>query len=238
MIIAISQPTFLPWLGYFNLIAAADVFVVLDTVQFEKQSWQSRNRVRTTQGEIQWLSVPVSSQPLNSPIRDIRIAQNPLGWRRKQVKTIQQHLCRAPFLKEAEALYQTILGDTASHCMLAEMNIDFIQAVTHALGLDTRLIRCSELPVGGTRAGLLLDVCRHFGADTYLSNAGSAVYLEASRDEFAAAGVKIVYQQWPHPEYKQTGAGFVSHLSCIDAVACLGVDAASAAVKKNLCSPC
>jgi hypothetical protein len=238
MIVAISQPTFLPWLGYFNLIAMADIFVLLDTVQFEKQSWQSRNRVRTTQGEIQWLSVPVSDQPLSTPIRDIRIAPNPLGWRRKQVKTIEQHLRRAPFLKEAESLYQTILDESAAHILLAEMNIDFIKSVTHALGLGTQLIRCSELPVSGARADLLLDVCRHFGAVTYLSNAGSSVYLEASRKEFAAAGVKIVYQQWLHPEYTQTGAGFVSHLSCIDALACMGIDAASASVKKSISSPC
>jgi hypothetical protein len=238
MIIAISQPTFLPWLGYFNLIATADIFVLLDTVQFERQSWQSRNRVRTIQGEIQWLSVPVSDQPLSTQIRDIRIAPNPPGWRRKQVRTIEQHLSRAPFLKEAESLYQTILDDSAAHSLLAEMNIAFIQAVTHALGLGTRLIRCSELPVSGTRADLLLDVCRHFGAVTYLSNAGSSVYLEASREEFAAAGVKIVYQQWLHPEYAQTGTGFVSHLSCIDAVACMGVSAASASVKGSLLPLC
>ncbi len=234
MTVAISQPTFLPWLGYFNLIATADVFVLLDTVQFEKQSWQSRNRVRTTQGEVQWLSVPVSDQPLSTPIQDIRIAPNPPGWRRKQVKTIEQHLRRAPFFKEAEALYQTILGDTAAQTLLADLNIDFIHAVTQALGVNTKLVRCSELPVSGGRADLLLDVCRHFGASTYYSNAGSSVYLEASRPEFAAAGVNIVYQSWPHPEYVQTGAGFVSHLSCIDAIACMGTEAAATAVKKGL----
>jgi hypothetical protein len=234
MTVAISQPTFLPWLGYFNLIASADVFVLLDTVQFEKRSWQSRNRVRTTRGDIQWLSVPVSGQPQSTSIHDIRIAPDPPGWRRKQVKTIEQNLRRAPFFEEVEALYRTILGESATHTFLADLNIDFIHAVNRILGIDTRLVRCSELPVNGKRADLLLDVCRHFGATTYLSNVGSAVYLEASRLEFAAADMDIIYQNWPHPEYGQTGPGFISHLSCIDAIACMGSVAASAAVKNSL----
>jgi hypothetical protein len=232
--IAISQPTFLPWLGYFNLIASADVFVLLDTVQFEKRSWQSRNRVRTTQGDIQWLSVPVSSQPQSTSIRDIRIAPDPPGWRRKQVKTLEQHLRRTPFFEDAEALYQTVLGESTTHTSLADLNIDFIEAVSQKLGIDTRLVRCSALPVDGKRADLLLNVCQHLGATTYLSNAGSAVYLEASRSDFSAAGVDILYQNWPHPEYVQMGHSFISHLSCVDAIACMGGVRASAAVKKGL----
>lgn len=231
MTIAISQPTFLPWLGYFNLIAKADVFVLLDSVQFEKQSWQSRNRMRTTQGDVQWLSVPISDQSLNTPIREIRIAPNPPGWRRKQVKTIEQHLSKAPFFKESEVLYQSILGNSTTHTLLADLNIQFIQEIVQAFRLKTLLVRSSDLPVSGARAELLLNVCQHFKATTYLSNAGSSVYLEAYRPDFEGAGVNIVYQDWLHPEYKQTGVGFVSHLSCIDALANMGVEEAAMAVK-------
>jgi hypothetical protein len=231
--VAISQPTFLPWLGYFNLIASADVFVLLDTVQFEKQSWQSRNRVRTTQGDVQWLSVPVSNQPLSTPIQTIHIAPSPPGWRRKQLKTLEQHLRRTPFFEETETLYKTVLGESATHTFLADLNIEFIQATSQMLGIDTHLVRCSDLPVDGKRADFLLNICQHFGATTYLSNAGSAVYLEASRSDFSAAGVNILYQDWPHPEYSQNGPGFVSHLSCVDAIACMGGIKASAAVKRS-----
>lgn len=231
--VAISQPTFLPWLGYFNLIASADVFVLLDTVQFEKRSWQSRNRLRTPQSDIQWLSVPVSSQPQSTAICDMHIAPDPPGWRRKQVKTLEQHLRRAPFFEAAQALYQTVLGEAATHTLLADLNIEFIQATSQMLGIDTHIVRSSELPVEGKRADLLLNICQHLGATTYLSNAGSAVYLEVSRSDFSAAGVNIRYQDWPHPEYSQNGPGFVSHLSCVDAIACMGGAQASVAVKRS-----
>lgn len=234
MTIAITQPTYLPWLGYFNLVATADIFVVLDTVQFEKQSWQSRNRLRTTTGDILWLSVPVTNQPLETPVKDIKIAPNPPGWRRKQMSTFRQNLRRAPFFAKSEALAETILGDQSSDTLLADLNLSYIQAVAQALHIETRFVRCSELPVTGSRAELLLNICNHFGADRYYSNAGSSVYLEASRPDFEKAGIDLVYQQWQHPEYAQTGSGFVSHLSSLDALACMGTAAAETAVKRGL----
>jgi hypothetical protein len=230
--IAISQPTFLPWLGYFDLIARADIFVLLDIVQFEKQSWQSRNRIRTTQGHVSWLSVPVSNAPLSTLLKDVQVASSPSGWRRKQAKTIEQQLGRAPFFGQAESIYLATYSGQGFNASLADMNTRFIMAVSEALDLKTRLVRASELPVHGSRTELLLALCRHFSATTYYSNAGSAVYLETSRPRFADVGVEIVYQDWKHPEYQQVGPGFVSHLSCIDAIACLGIDATAAAVNK------
>lgn len=231
MTVAITQPTFLPWLGYFNLVATADVFVVLDTVQFEKQSWQTRNRVRTRKGEVLWLPVPVVDMPLSTLIKDIRIAPNPPTWRRKLFATLDQNLARAPFYKEARELARIVLEPDTPHELLAEMNIDFIRGVARAFGLKAQILRSSELPGEGVRADLLLGLCRHFGADRYYSNAGSSVYLEESRPMFAEAGVEIVYQQWSHPEYQQAGEGFVSHLCCLDAIACMGVEQAGASVR-------
>jgi hypothetical protein len=234
MIVAISQPTFLPWLGYFNLIAAADVFVFLDTVQFERQSWQSRNRLRTAKGDIQWLAVPVSKQPLATLVRDVAIAPNPPVWRRKMSGTIATCLGKAPFFKEAKSLADNILGDDSTFDKLADMNIRFIGDILRDFNITTRLVRSSDLPVAGHRSDLLVDICRHLGATTYYSNAGSSAYLEESRPIFREAGVSIIYQGWNHPLYKQTGPGFVSHLSCLDAIACMGTDAAAASVRTGM----
>lgn len=234
MIVAISQPTFLPWLGYFNLIATADVFVFLDTVQFERQSWQSRNRLRTAKGDVQWLPVPVSKQPLATLVRDVAIASNPPVWRRKLSGTIANCLGKAPFFEDARSLAASALGNDSAFDNLADMNIHFIGEVTRAFGIGTRLVRSSELPVAGQRADLLLDICRYLGATTYYSNAGSSVYLEESRPMFLEAGIQLTYQDWIHPVYQQTGPDFVSHLSCLDAIACMGTAAAAAAVRTGI----
>lgn len=232
MTIGISQPTFLPWLGYFNLIAQSDVFVLLDTVQFERQSWQSRNRIRTGKGELIWLSVPTEAHPLKTPLNEICVALNPPGWRRKHVKTIEQNLGRAPFFDQAQAMYRVVLGDKADQYKLADLNCDFISTVSSELGLKTRLLRASQLPVTGSRVELLLNLCRYLGASNYYSNTGSAVYLENSRADFEDAGITISYQRWEHPTYKQGGQGFVSHLSCIDAFAFFGKVNAANAVRR------
>jgi len=229
--IGISQPTFLPWLGYFNLIAQSDVFVFLDTVQFERQSWQSRNRIRTRKGEIIWLSVPTEARPLETPLKEICVALNPPGWRRKHVKTIEQNYGCAPFFDQAQEMYRDVLGDKADQFKLADLNCEFISRVCSELGLKARLLRASQLPVTGSRVELLLNLCRHVGATVYYSNAGSAVYLEESKANFEAAGITLNFQKWEHPTYKQGGHGFLSNLSCIDAIAFLGKHKAAKAVR-------
>jgi len=221
--VSITQPTYLPWLGYFNLIAKSDVFVFLDTVQFEKQSWQSRNRIRTRKGEVKWLPVPIKSHDLNTTVENIEVASNRQIWKRKQLLTLEHSFGKAPFFKEAQSLYNTILKDN-SYDLLADMNIEFIKCVVSAFGLKTKIVRCSELSVNGTQAELLLDICKYFKATQFYCNSGSSVYLESSRLDFKKEGVEITYQEWPHPEYQQSGDGFISHLSCLDAIACLGVD--------------
>lgn len=218
--IAITQPTYLPWLGYFDLVARADVFVFLDSVQFEKQSWQSRNRIRTPKGDVQWLSVPIRKQSLSTVIKDIEIAPNPPGWRGKQMKTIAANLQKAPSFADAEMALGPALGE--DHAYLAELNMAFIKQVAGELGARTQFVRASKLPCTGGRDQLLLNICNHFEADRYYSNAGSSIYLEESRSNFESQGVELVFQNWLHPTYEQHGIGFVSHLSIIDTIAAVG----------------
>lgn len=209
-------------MGYFELIARSDVFVFLDSVQFEKQSWQSRNRIRTRKGDIQWLSVPIAKAPLDTAISEIEIAPNPPGWKEKQYKTILTHLRTAPHFSEVEQMLEGHFQGSQSH--LADLNISFISTVARELGIDTELVRSSRLTSEGKKADLLLNLCEELGADHYYSNAGSAVYLEAERERFESNGIELEFQDWTHPVYDQLGRGFVSHLAVIDGLSCMGWD--------------
>lgn len=232
MIISISQPTYLPWLGYFELIQKADVFVFLDSVQFEKQSWQSRNRIKNPKGELFWLSVPVSRGSLSTPIKDIGIATERKNWSKKHLNTIKQCLSKANFFPEAECLLAECYGMNPES--LAELNIAIVKATSLRLGIETEFLRSSELGLPGRRGELLRSICQHLGATTYYSNAGSACYLEEERQLFRDVNVDLVFQGWPHPEYRQLGTDFVSHLSFVDAVANIGLEGTAEIIRSSI----
>ena len=225
MKIVITQPTCLPWLGYFQLIAEADIFVFLDTVQFERQSWQSRNKIRSLDGCVQWISTPVVSAPLSTLIKDIDLASNAAIVFRKQYKTIRQALSKAPHFPEVDDLLVEHFDVSSIPSKLADLNIRFIQKTANAMGLtSTRFVRASDLSVTGERESLLISICKELGADYYYSNAGSACYLEACRYLFQDSGIELAYQDWIHPEYTQLSYPFESHLSCVDAIASVGLE--------------
>lgn len=218
--VAITQPTYLPWLGYFQQMARADYFVFLDTVQFAHQTWQSRNRLRDIEGNVFWLTVPVASHHFGDPICDIRIAPQPRNWRRKHLNSVRTHLGGTPHLDSVMETLEAALGRYHEH--LVDLNIDLIECARQKLGLQTKILRASELQATGTRAELLLAICKELGCNHYLANAGSRSYLQVEEQRFEQAGVTIDYQCWKHPEYSQRGEDFVVNLSWLDPVCHLG----------------
>ena len=225
MKVAITQPTCLPWLGYFELIAQVDAFVFLDSVQFEKQSWQSRNKIRSNDGRLQWLSAPVMNAPLDTAIKDIDLAPNAQKIFNKQHRTIRQELGKAPYFHEAEGILSEHFDLNLATSNLADFNIRFIEKVTEALGVKpTKFFRSSALQASGHREELLIRICEELGGDFYYSNAGSASYLEEARSKFENAGIELAFQNWEHPTYPQLCEPFESHLSCVDAIASVGLE--------------
>ena len=217
--IAISQPTYLPWLGYFEQIAKSDCFVFLDTVQYERQSWQSRNRIKDHHDQVLWLSVPVATHALGTAVADIKIALQNVNWQRKHLNSIRTHLAKTPHLGKVLALLEGVYQQ--QHTALADLNIALITAVCQAMGITTKLLRASELKVSGSKADLLLQIVKQLNGTHYFANQGSKVYLEQEHERFWAQEVNICYQQWQHPVYQQKGRQFVSHLAWPDAVAYL-----------------
>jgi hypothetical protein len=212
------QPTFLPWAGYFNLMAQVDDFVLLDDVQLEKQSWQTRNRL-IIGGEVRWVVVPVRNIALAQTIRDTEVLHG-THWREKLVRGFAINYGRHPYLAEAEAIIHMLLASSAT--LLGDLNETLIRFVAERLGLSPRLHRASRLPTDGARSARLVALCRHFRADEYLSPLGSAEYL--AQDEFERhAPSRLRFQAYSPAAYPQKGSKeFHSHLSIVDVVANIG----------------
>jgi len=224
MILTAHQPAYLPWLGYFDKIAAADVFVFLDTVQFEKNSFINRNRIKTAQGP-QWLTVPVLTRGhLDGSLRDTLIDEHQ-PWRDKHLKSIAMNYARARHFDAGfEALTSLLdLSDGAVQDHLAELCWQQLQFWLAALQIDTRVVRLSELGIDSRKSDLVLDLCLATGADHYLSGALGHDYLDVAR--FHAAGVDVEFQCYGHPVYPQCWGPFVPSMSVVDAWLNCGAEA-------------
>jgi hypothetical protein len=214
MKIAIAQPTYLPWLGYFDLIDQVDVFVLLDSVQFEKQSWQQRNRVKTPAG-LQWLTVPVRIKGRSAQlIKDVEIAEP--DFYIKHLNLVREHYRTAVHFENILAPLSVILKELAQNGNLAAMNIRLIEWFATMLRIRTPLVRSSTLGVQGKRSWLNLAICEALGATEYYSAIGSADYLLQEIGIFRDRGVEVHFHNFQHPEYKQLFPPFCSHASVLD----------------------
>jgi len=213
-IIAIMQPTYLPWVGYFDLIDRVEAFVLLDNVQFEKQSWQQRNRIRTPQ-DLQWLIVPIlHNGHFGQLICDTRISNSQFVT--KHLKTLQQAYGRAPFFSEFFPEFSQCLTEGAGNGNLANLNLGLIRWVMEKLKITTPLYISSHMGCEGKRSSLLVNICRHLSADEYLSPVGSADYLRQDRELFEQSGIRVWLHGYEHPLYRQVYAPFIPYACVID----------------------
>jgi len=206
------QPTYLPWLGYFDLIDQVDCFVFLDSIQFSKRSWQQRNRIKGHSGA-QWLSVPVLSKGKRDQlIQEVEIDLT-ASFHQKHLETIRHLYSNAPF---TERYYDDLsIQFQKDHALLADLNIDLISWLCHVLGIETKFLRSSSLNVKGSKTELLVDICKAVKADRYISPPGSKEYIEEN-NIFADNGISLGYQNFCHPEYAQLHGEFVPYLSAMD----------------------
>ena len=229
--LAIMQPTFLPWMGYFSLIDYVDMFVFLDDVQCDRRTFQTRNRIKTSQGIV---TIPVPCRAKRAKICDT-VIDNPTFYR-KAIRTIQQSLSKAPYIDQViNSLQETFSSD---YVTLGELNQALIENLLSLLRIDTPCIAASTLNVlEPLKANRLLKICNELGASEYVSAPRSFDYLK-HHDPFCGASVNLCFFQFEHPEYPQLHGEFVSHLPIIDAIANLGpVDTLSlmrAAVQPSL----
>jgi len=212
MRVVVLQPGYLPWLGFFDQLFRADVFVLYDDVQYDKHGWRNRNRIKTPAGP-QWLTVPVLTAGRGPQrINQVRIRPD-RKWARKHLTAIEQNYARAPFLH----LYLEQLGNLLQYPWerLVDLTLAGIQLLTRWLAIDTMILCSSQMGIASDdRNDRLLRICQHLRATEYLSGQKAVEYLDVAR--FRRAGITVRFQDYAHPVYRQQHGPFVSHLSVLD----------------------
>jgi hypothetical protein len=222
------QPTYMPWAGYFNLISQANAFVFLDDVQFQRSTWQHRNRV-LVHGEPHWLTVPCIRHTLTQSIHTVDIDDR-RNWRDKHIKLLQQTYGKHPHGPDMLGI-SAILEDTRL-TRLVDLNTQLIQWFCQGLELSVPMRLASDMAVSGQRSGRLVKICRDLQCSRYLSPLGAADYL-ATDGDFEGSGIQLAFQSYEPPPYTQHAHSgpFVSHLSMLDVLANLGWEKATYYVK-------
>ncbi|HEX6528176.1 MAG TPA: WbqC family protein [Burkholderiales bacterium] len=216
MKVAIHQPHFLPWLGYLHRMAQADLFVLLDHVQFERRNYQNRTMIRMND-EGRWLTVPVVQHSQKERIVDKEVDNRLDGtkwWADNHVSTLRHAYRQAPYFEKYSGQIKTLFATRWDK--LAQINQASLDLLRDAFGITTKLVRSSELDVEGARGDLIMNICKAVGADTLIAGmGGSRGYLDI--EGFQREGVRIAFHEWTHPEYPQSGkAPFLKGLSAID----------------------
>lgn len=210
--VAIMQPTYLPWIGYFGLMKSVDLFIFLDSVQFTRRSWQQRNQIKTANGPI-WLTVPVLSKGKRDQlITDVEIDRS-RDFPQSHQRALELNYKKSPHFDTYAPQLLSLIG--ANNRNLTDLTISTIAWLASTLGITTPIRRSSEFEVAGTKAELLASLCDQVGATEYISPPGSKDYLDES-DAFTRRGLPLRYFNFTNPEYPQQFGDFLPYMSVVD----------------------
>ncbi len=211
MILSAHQPAYLPWLGFFHKIAISDDFVILDNVQFEKNSFTNRNKIKTAHGTT-WLTVPVLLKGhLQKTISEIEINNN-IDWRSKHFKSLYFNYKKAPFFGNyADFLEDFYKKSWTRLCDVTEYLLSFFIS---ELGIRARIHKQSQIGIASKKQELILDLCGNFCAGVFVFGSLGADYADA--ELFKLKGINVLFQDYKHPVYPQFCGDFVSHLCILD----------------------
>ena len=227
MNLVVSQPMFLPWIGLFEQIALADVYVHYDDVQLPQgRSLTTRVQIKTAQG-VHWLTAPLDRSGSGRTIGECRY-QPGEDWRKRHLETLRHSYAHAPFGSRMLELAEAICGETSNH--VAAFNANAIEKVASWARLKPRFMRSSALGIGDRSSQRLLAICQRFGADGYITGHGAANYLD--HELFDAAGISVKYMQYRKLPYPQSHGEFTPFVSILDAIANCGESAIDL-----ICSP-
>lgn len=209
MIVSIHQPNYFPWLGYFYKIYQSDVFVLLDDVQFSNQGMHNYHYIKTPQGALR-LKIPVE-QHIGDMIMDVK-TKDMLGWKGKHLKTIESNYKKSTHFDAVFADYVHLI-ETDYHS-LSVMNTHIIGFIIRKLGIDTKIIKSSDLGIKSVKAEKILDICNTLNATVYYSGTGAKMYQNEA--DFKIRGLELVYCTFQPFEYTQLWGGFQANVTILD----------------------
>ena len=216
MILTIHQPEFMPWLGFFDKINLSDTVVLLDNVQYRHKYFQNRNKIKGVNGEV-WINVPIirNGKTRNiGLIKDIQINNNE-NWSQKILKSIEFNYKKSKDFN----IYYPIINDIFNKewKLLVDLNVHIIKEFSNILNINTKIIRSSELDIEGNGEKLILDICKKFSPQQYISGpTGIAGRGKEYEPNFNKEKIEVIYHDFKHPIYEQLHGPFVPHMSFID----------------------
>jgi hypothetical protein len=212
---SILQPGYLPWLGFFEQFFVSDIFVFLDDVQYTKQDWRNRNRIRSdTVPGWSWLTVPVKVSNRRIKICEVKIDYS-RNWIKRHLNLIRQHYRTSPYFNEVFAIIAE--GLKRRHIYLSDLTIDLVLGLCGYLGIGRKTLRASDLVIGEADKNMrLITICRQTGIDLFYDGQKARTFLDA--DLFARHGIRVVFQRYGHPSYQQFYKPFIPYLSIVDLI--------------------
>jgi len=218
--IAILQSNYIPWKGYFDLINAVDEFILYDEMQYTKNDWRNRNKIKTVQG-VQWLTIPIKQENLSQTIRETRTASD--IWSSKHAKTLTLNYGRSRYFREFWPVFEPLYIDGREH-FLSRINFEFMRAVNGILGIDTHITWSSDYRLVGDRSVRLANLCEQARADEYITGPSALDYMDGAVFRRSGISVKVV-DYGGYPEYTQLYPPFEHGVSVLDLIFNEGADA-------------
>lgn len=213
MRVAILQSNYIPWKGYFDIIGSVDAFVLYDDMQYTKNDWRNRNKIKTQNG-LQWLSIPVRQESLHQKINETKIID--AKWNVNHWRSLSQSYAKAPYFKAYKERFEALFLEEKSEC-ISDINRHFIDAINAMLGITTKIYDSREFVLAEGKSERLLALCQELGATTYLSGPAARDYLDESI--FETAGIGVEWMDYSgYKEYHQLFPPFEHGVSVIDLI--------------------
>tara|TARA_R110002020_G_scaffold51776_2_gene146271 strand:- start:1937 stop:2665 length:729 start_codon:yes stop_codon:yes gene_type:complete len=219
-ILSLMQPTYFPWLGYFNLIKQSDIFVLYNTTQLQKRSWQTRNKIKTSNGEI-FLNIPIKKTTSrdNLFISNAEISYD-TNWIKKHLDSIKYSYIKTNYFNDVYPIIQNRLESKPKY--LSNLHCDLICDFLKILDINTQIINSQDVKYTGKKDEALISICKSLNVSNYLSVKGSKDYILQGDNLFAKNNINLEWHEYVHPNYKQINGDFISHLGIIDALFNIG----------------
>ena len=212
------QPNYLPWLGFFEKMQLCDIFIIEDNVQLEKQGFIVRNRIKTQEGA-RWLTVPIRHIGGPISINQAKIASDSNGyWGKKHWSTIRHSYGGSPFWEKYSGFFEETYSREWER--LIDLNMHIIKGMMKFLGIEKPLVLASDLAASGDGSELIINQCKALGGNIHISGTGGRNYLDLKR--FEDEGIKVLFQEFEYPVYKQLHGPYIPNLSAIDYLFCVG----------------
>ena len=209
--LVVLQPSYLPWIGYFEQMTRSDQFIFLDDVQFTRRDWRNRNKIRTKDGWA-WLTVPVEQKNRYTQLLKETRIDNSTNWNKKHCEAIRVNYSRAPFFETYYPYFESVYDKQWK--FLLDLCYETTGYLKEVLNINTETSRSSDIKVKGAKAERIVDLCQQLNATHYLTGNRARDYLSAQ--DFSQRGIILEYQEYDHPKYLQRYPGFVPNLSLID----------------------